>query len=292
MEGGFFDELRQLEFFPGAAEEKRASSCMPVVTSATAQFTPADLNQGIFQDEESVDFSALLEAYNTTNPTSDPSTGPVAGSISAVTATVTSSVPPAVASSNSGFQSFRSYLTSDLPLITHPAMYGSTEANAPGYHAPMQGANQVEMSPGSSALAATGSGGVDCIGVPATPSPHVVQIEGSVATAGTYTAMRPAPGKAQRSGKSKKQMLDKGSVEYRQKRDRNNVAVRKSREKSKIRVMDTEKRVKELEEENSHLQSKIALLTKELNVLKSLFTSAGVSQPPSLQVKEEGGSRK
>ena len=85
----------------------------------------------------------------------------------------------------------------------------------------------------------------------------------------------------------KKKLLDKNSTEYRLKRDRNNVAVRKSREKSKVRVVETERRVKELEEENVQLQSKITLLMKELNVLKSLFASAGVGQPPPLPMKEE-----
>lgn len=273
MEGSFFDELRQLEFFPGAQEEKRVSSYMPVVSTSAQLTTASDpLDQGIYPDERSVDFSALLEEYNSETSAV---TGSNVGSTATATVSTGISAPEAI-TSNSAYQSFRSYLTGNL---THPAMYGSD-----GFHNnPMQG-GQVEMSPSPPSIA------VDCIGVPTTPSPHVVQIESN---AGNFTAMRPAPGKAQRSGKaSKKHAVDKHSNEYRQKRDRNNIAVRKSREKSKIRVMDTEKRVKELEDENSHLQSKIALLTKELNVLKSLFTSAGVSQPPSFHGKDEGMSRK
>ena len=94
----------------------------------------------------------------------------------------------------------------------------------------------------------------------------------------------PAPGKARTSrGGIPKKKVEKDSEEYREKRNRNNVAVRKSRNKSKIKVMETERRVKELEEENGQLQNKIALLTKELNVLKSLFSSAGVNPPVKIE---------
>ena len=96
---------------------------------------------------------------------------------------------------------------------------------------------------------------------------------------------RPAPGKAAK--KSKKKSLDRSTREYREKRERNNIAVRKSREKNRQQIMETQQRVKELEDENSALQSKITLLSKELKVLKDLFASAGVNQPPSLCVKPE-----
>lgn len=86
--------------------------------------------------------------------------------------------------------------------------------------------------------------------------------------------------KPSRTKTSTKKSLSKDSEEYRDKRERNNVAVRKSRNKSKQRVLETEKRVKELEDENTQLQNKITVLSKELNVLKSLFASAGVVQPP------------
>ena len=274
MEGGFFEDIRS--FFP---EEKRSSSsCVPVVTTAVQLTTASDyLNQGICPDEESVDFSALLEAYNsetsTTTSTTPRSASSVTGAISAGNHTAPTQD---TITSNANFPSFRSFLTGEPFSLSHTTMYGSDSYH--GAANPLQG-GQVEMSPSPPSI------GVDCIGVPSTPSPHVVQIESSP---GSYpAAMRPAPGKAKSGKGHKKQSPDKNSHEYRQKRDRNNVAVRKSREKSKIRVMDTERRVKDLEEENSQLQSKIALLTKELNVLKSLFTSAGVSQPPSL-LKEEG----
>jgi predicted nuclease with TOPRIM domain len=82
-----------------------------------------------------------------------------------------------------------------------------------------------------------------------------------------------------------KKSLDKDTDAYREKRERNNVAVRKSRNKSKQKVVETEKRVKDLEDENSQLHNKITLLTKELNVLKSLFAGAGVMQS---SIKMEG----
>lgn len=260
-EGGFFNDLRQLEFFPGVQDEKQqAQTCLPVVsTGATVQVHPSTLPHqatehqalGIYQDEESVDLSVLLEACNSDhqhhlNSTVPTSTNPVPGYQEAPQNSSTTTFQP--------FQNYPNMYGSDFPPLT-------------------------EMSPSPPSCLS-----VDC--VPTTPSPHVVQIDNMPANAFTTpTALRPAPGKMQRNGKaSKKQSLDKNSIEYRLKRDRNNVAVRKSREKSKSRVLDTEKRVKELEEENTHLQSKIALLTKELNVLKSLFTSAGVSQPPTFQV--------
>jgi hypothetical protein len=96
---------------------------------------------------------------------------------------------------------------------------------------------------------------------------------------------RPAPGKSPKKGKKKSP--DKSTKEYREKRERNNIAVRKSREKNRYQIMETQKRVKELEDENSALQSKITLLSKELKVLKDLFSSAGVTQPASLCPKPE-----
>jgi hypothetical protein len=276
MEGGFLDDLRQLEFFPGTQAEKQGDSCMPVVSTQLTQ--PADhLNQGIYQDEQSVDFSSIIEAYNLSENTSIPS--------SATSTSVPSGGTPerqeAAVSSTSNFSTFSEYLSPDLSsLAAHTSMYGSEN-----YGNPMHG--QMDMTPSPPAMSV-----VDCIGVPATPSPHVVQIDNSGMST-NFTALRPAPGKAQRSGKAgKKGSMDKNSLEYRQKRDRNNVAVRKSREKSKVRVLDTEKRVRELEDENTQLQSKIALLSKELNVLKSLFTSAGVSQPPSFHLKDERRTQK
>ncbi|EDO41258.1 predicted protein, partial [Nematostella vectensis] len=66
--------------------------------------------------------------------------------------------------------------------------------------------------------------------------------------------------------------MDKHSEEYRQKRERNNVAVRKSRFKSKQKFIETQSRVEELTEENERLHSRIDIITKELNALRSLFS--------------------
>ena len=98
-----------------------------------------------------------------------------------------------------------------------------------------------------------------------------------------------SPGETPRSANAtKRRSVNRTSDEYQVKRERNNIAVRKSRNKTKMRVQETEQRVKELEGENSLLLNKIAMLNKELNVLKNLFTSAGVAQPARVPaVKEE-----
>lgn len=89
-----------------------------------------------------------------------------------------------------------------------------------------------------------------------------------------------APGKMPRARPSQvmvgKKLIDKNSEEYRRRRERNNVAVRRSRDKTRHKREETEKRVVELEEENKKLREKLSLLNKEINVLKSLFSSVGV----------------
>lgn len=89
-----------------------------------------------------------------------------------------------------------------------------------------------------------------------------------------------APGKMPRTRPSQvvvgKKLIDKNSEEYRRRRERNNVAVRRSRDKTRHKREETEKRVVELEEENKKLREKLTLLNKEINVLKSLFSSVGV----------------
>ncbi|KAG8198183.1 hypothetical protein JTE90_006928 [Oedothorax gibbosus] len=77
---------------------------------------------------------------------------------------------------------------------------------------------------------------------------------------------------------SGKKNVDKASDEYRRRRERNNIAVRKSREKAKIRSRETERKVSELVRENDFLRKRVELLSKELNVLKSLLSNVGV--PP------------
>ena len=71
--------------------------------------------------------------------------------------------------------------------------------------------------------------------------------------------------------------VDKASDEYRRRRERNNIAVRKSREKAKVRSRETEEKVKLLVKDNELLKKRIELLTEELNVLRSLFSSAGIA---------------
>lgn len=66
-------------------------------------------------------------------------------------------------------------------------------------------------------------------------------------------------------------VLDKNSDEYKKRRERNNMAVKKSRTKSKIRTQQTLERVNQLKQENEMLETKIKILTKELNFLKDLF---------------------
>ena len=75
----------------------------------------------------------------------------------------------------------------------------------------------------------------------------------------------------------------KNTSEYFEKRARNNVAVRKSREKAKLRQGETETRVEQLTNENERLQKKVDLLSKELNVLKSLFINVGASLPDNFE---------
>lgn len=75
---------------------------------------------------------------------------------------------------------------------------------------------------------------------------------------------------------------NKDSEEYKQRRERNNVAVRKSRDKAKHRQKETEGRVGVLTQENERLQKKVDLLTKELTVLKGLFTNVGAALPQKL----------
>lgn len=86
--------------------------------------------------------------------------------------------------------------------------------------------------------------------------------------------------KSRRGSSSSKKSLEKGSDEYRQKRERNNIAVRKSRFKSKQKYVETQHKVDELQEENTRLQSKVDFLTKELNVLRSLFSTTGAYKDP------------
>lgn len=87
---------------------------------------------------------------------------------------------------------------------------------------------------------------------------------------------------ASSKGLSKRRQAEKGTNEYIERRERNNVAVRKSRDKAKQKQAETETRMKLLVSENEQLQKKCDLLTKELTVLKGLFTNVGASVPIAL----------
>ncbi|XP_045192696.2 CCAAT/enhancer-binding protein-like [Mercenaria mercenaria] len=94
------------------------------------------------------------------------------------------------------------------------------------------------------------------------------------------------PGRKPSAGgpiRPRKKEPKKDTAEYYEKRARNNVAVRKSREKAKLRQGVTETRVQELTSENERLQKKVDLLSKELNVLKSLFINVGASLPENFE---------
>ena len=279
FEGSFFEDLRQLEF----EEKARVQSASGTTLEAVSGTDP--LIQGIYNDEESVDLSALLafddNPYSTTAASGKDndslaivsSSFSSAADLKSLNNTSTSSWPHSSCSEVNVNFSFRNYLP-PVPTTTanhNLSMYDiSGIGNNPSNNMPVNVETvQIDVPP-QPTTQANGTTTHHPIGM----SPHV--------------GSRPAPGKATKT--KKKRMPDKGTNEYRQKRDRNNVAVRKSREKTKVRVLETEQRVKELEDENQRLQSKITLLSKELNVLKSLFTSAGVSQPASLKVEPQSSA--
>lgn len=197
---------------------------------------------GIYQEEESVDFSALVEACEKTTPFDVPSSGN------------TSSDP---LSSSSFFPEASG--DSAFPFDNLMPSLNVYNGDSNGFQSPHAQSLAGDFPPQPTPTITL-----------STPNIHHV----SSSMIGTTTPITKSgkPGKT-----TKKGGLDKDTIDYREKRDRNNVAVRKSRIKSKQRVYETEKRVKDLEDENGQLQNKIALLTKELNVLKSLFASAGVS---------------
>lgn len=92
---------------------------------------------------------------------------------------------------------------------------------------------------------------------------------------------------SRRKGKgSNKATSEKGTEEYLRKRARNNEAVRKSRVKSKKKIEETQLRVNMLSKENSELKTKVTLLSKELNVLRSLFANGGLTIPENVTVEK------
>ncbi|KAM7370082.1 hypothetical protein PAMP_011365 [Pampus punctatissimus] len=69
-----------------------------------------------------------------------------------------------------------------------------------------------------------------------------------------------------------KRSISKDSVEYRLRRERNNIAVRKSRDKARRRILQTQQRAMQLQEENHKLQMRIGQLTQELDTLKHILS--------------------
>ena len=83
-------------------------------------------------------------------------------------------------------------------------------------------------------------------------------------------ASKARSGKPGASGKNKKPLAIVVE-DYTIKRDRNNVSVKKSRQKSRLRAREMKDRVDNLREENADLEHKVAILSKELGLLKELF---------------------
>ncbi|XP_068199687.1 CCAAT/enhancer binding protein (C/EBP) 1 isoform X2 [Antennarius striatus] len=81
-----------------------------------------------------------------------------------------------------------------------------------------------------------------------------------------------------------KRSINKDSAEYRQRRERNNVAVRKSRDKARRRILLTQQRAQQLQEENQKLQLRIGQLTQELDTLKHIMSQR------HMQAAEEGAA--
>lgn len=81
-----------------------------------------------------------------------------------------------------------------------------------------------------------------------------------------------------------KRSISKDSAEYRLRRERNNVAVRKSRDKARRRILLTQQRAVQLQDENQKLQLRIGQLTQELDTLKHILSQR------HLQGSEEGNA--
>ncbi|XP_034036807.1 CCAAT/enhancer binding protein (C/EBP) 1 [Thalassophryne amazonica] len=85
-----------------------------------------------------------------------------------------------------------------------------------------------------------------------------------------------------------KRSISKDSAEYRLRRERNNIAVRKSRDKARRRILLTQQRALQLQEENQKLQLRIGQLTQELDTLRHVLaqrhlqTDDGAIQEPAI----------
>lgn len=164
------------------------------------------------------------------------------------------------------------------PAVTdsNPASPRSNPDDTTGEHMP-----QIDELQDGEALPSTGNYYVQQGGQ--TSHQQLVFYQEPNETASEPSSAQSSPGGPRSKGGAKRARarapVDKESEEYRLKRERNNIAVRKSRMKSKEKHVGLQKRVDELTTENSRLNKKVELLTKELTVLKSLFTNVG-KQPP------------
>lgn len=259
--------LNDLEFFPPT---DKPASINVAVAGAPRSSNHFESGLGIYQNEESVDFSSwILDACGEVPPTVVSVPSP-RSSINATTTTQQRGyreAPNVNGTDAAAF--FRSYCSPTPPPTAPPAQTNNSAC--------------INMYDTENSAAVNGISLPHSRTTITSLSEHnPLMMSGNDQLVGT----RPAPGKAAK--KSKKRIPEKHTTEYREKRERNNIAVRKSREKNRQQIQETQQRVKELEEENAALQSKITLLSKELKVLKDLFSSAGVSQPTSsLCVKPE-----
>ncbi|XP_037549842.1 CCAAT/enhancer binding protein (C/EBP) 1 [Nematolebias whitei] len=76
-----------------------------------------------------------------------------------------------------------------------------------------------------------------------------------------------------------KRVISKDSAEYRQRREKNNIAVRKSRDKARRRVLLTQQRALQLQEENQKLQVKVGQLSQELDTLRHILSQRHLQGP-------------
>lgn len=76
-----------------------------------------------------------------------------------------------------------------------------------------------------------------------------------------------------------KRSISKDSAEYRLRREKNNIAVRKSRDKARRRILLTQQKAKQLQDENQKLQMRIGQMTQELDTLKHILSQQHLPGP-------------
>ena len=80
---------------------------------------------------------------------------------------------------------------------------------------------------------------------------------------------------------------EKDTEEYLKKRERNNVAVKKSREKARNKQKETQELVLKLRTENKDLETKVSLLSKELDLLRQIFAERMTPRDSGNSVPEQ-----